>query len=87
MAVSQMAQILALANELKLGAFAEEDGSISLVAQSLVTDRRVSLHFTSGQKEFQVVRVDEQMCASASWITPSDIHAFGKIAKWVTAKL
>jgi len=83
----RLAPHIALAPRLKSGAFTDDDGGVSLVLQSLVTDRRVSCRVPPGGTDITVIRVDESMQADTIPITLDDPSAPRELAAWVTKRV
>jgi hypothetical protein len=80
-----LAPHLALAIRLKWGAFTEEDGGISLVVQSLVTDRRLNCRIGSDGSSVSTIRIDEHMHAETTAISVDDAKP-KELAAWVTSR-
>jgi hypothetical protein len=83
----QLAPHVALAPQLKAAAFAEDEGGISLVLQSLVTDRRLNYRIPPQGDRVTVIQIDERMEAKSTTISFSDRAATRELAKWVTTRV
>lgn len=80
----RLAPHVALAPHLKSGAFTEDGGGISLVLQSLVTDRRLNCRVTADGSAVSAIRIDECMEAECHAISLDDPNAARELAEWVT---
>lgn len=77
---------VALAPRLKSGAFTEDDGGISLVFQSLVTDRRVTCRIDPRGTRVSAIRIDEGMRADSPVMSLDNRDAPRELAEWVTKR-
>ena len=78
-----IADNVALAVKLKRAASANDDGSVSLVLQSVATSRRVNYRIPLDGATVSVLRVDEHLQTSVIDMTPSDAEALQEMAEWV----
>ena len=78
-----LAPSIALGQQLRWGAFIEEDGSLSLVIQSILTDRRATWRLAPNQSVATVTKIDEQMQAEVSGFDPLDRKRTEELAEWV----
>ena len=83
----RLAPHLALAPQLKAGAFTEDDGGVSLVFQSLVTDRRLSCRIPPDGTHISAIRIDEGMRADRGPVLVSHPDAPRELAEWVTKRV
>jgi hypothetical protein len=82
----RLAPHVALVSRLRTGAFTEDDGGISLVFQSLVTDRRIDCRIAADGASVSVLRIDERMQATSAPISLSDAEVPRELAEWVTRR-
>jgi hypothetical protein len=82
----RLAPHVVLAPQLKAGAFVEDEGGISLVLQSLVTDRRVNYRIPRQGGSLTVIQIDERMVAKSTTVSLDDRSATREFAKWVTTR-
>ena len=68
---------------LKWAAFGEETGGVSLVLQSLVTDRRVDFRISSDGMKVSAISIDADLAATSVPIAPEDRNALRERAAWV----
>lgn len=85
--VQRLAPHIALAPQLKVGAFVEDEGGISLVLQSLVTDRRLNYRIPPQGDHVTVIQIDERMQAKSMSLSVDDRAAIRELAKWVTTRV
>jgi len=71
------------APQLKYAAFAEEDGGVTLVLQSLITDRRLTCRVGASGTTIVIHRIDEFMTAHQAAISPDHAAAPRELAEWV----
>jgi hypothetical protein len=83
----RLAPHVALAPQLKVAAFVEDEGGISLVLQSLVTDRRLSYRIPPEGDRVTVIQIDERMDAKSTTVSLSDRAATRELAKWVRTRV
>ena len=79
---TMLAQQLALSSSLKWAAFSEDEGGLSLVIQSLLTDRRLSFKITS-DGDISVVQIDENMETDMYSISLSKEDELARLGTWV----
>jgi hypothetical protein len=72
---------------LKAGAFVEDEGGISLVLQSLVTDRRLTYRISPQGDRVTVIQIDEGMEAKTTTVSSDDRAKTRELAKWVTTRV
>jgi hypothetical protein len=82
-----LAPHVAFAPRLKWAAFTEEDGGISLVAQSLVTDRRINCRIRADGSAITAVRIDEHMQTETFPVLLANPDIGRELAEWVTTRL
>ncbi len=82
----RVAPHIALAPRLKWAAFTEDDGGISLVLQSLVTDRRLNCRIAPDGSIVSVIRIDESMQADSMRVLLTDANVPRELAGWVTKR-
>ncbi|MDM8007417.1 MAG: hypothetical protein QUV05_14860 [Phycisphaerae bacterium] len=85
--VQRLAPHVALARQLKAGAFVEDEGGISLVLQSLVTDRRLTYRISPQGDRVTVIQIDEGMEAKTTTVSSDDRAKTRELAKWVTTRV
>ncbi len=83
---ARIAPRVAFAQRLAWGSFVQEDGSIAIVLQSLVTDRRVTFVVSGLRDRVQVNQVDEGMRHSTSLVTLQDDEQIRRLTAWVTKR-
>lgn len=66
-------------------AFAEDDGCVALVVQSLATGRRLTCRVSADGKTVRVIRIDERMKSEVSDFSLGDNGAPRELAAWVLA--
>ena len=76
----QIEPCVSLARNLKWAAFADEYGRVSLVLQSLTTNRRLTYGFDDG---ISAIRIDEKNKSERFEISASDDGALLDLAEWV----
>lgn len=81
---NSLAPHLALAPQLRWAVFAEDDGGVSLVAQSLISDRRLSC-IISREGSVSVLAIDEKMSTKRESVDLADRDAWRRWANWVNA--
>jgi len=79
-----VAPLAALAPRLKRAAFTEETGAVSLVLQSLVTDRRVDFRIAVDGRVIDALRIDENMRPESFTFSMDQSHLPRELARWVT---
>lgn len=82
----RLAPHVALAPQLKFGAFTEDDGGVSLVLQSLITDRRLNCRIPPEGAPLTAIRIDEHMGAESLEFSLTDRNAPRELAEWVTKR-
>ena len=80
----RIAPCLALSPGLKWTAFTEDSGDVSLVLQSLNTNRRLSFHIPSDGVGISALRIDEQMRSESFLVSLDEVGALREKAEWVT---
>lgn len=80
----RVAPLAALAPRLKRAAFTEETGAVSLVLQSLVTDRRVDFRIAVDGRVIDALRIDENMHPESFAFSVDQSHSPRELARWVT---
>lgn len=83
----RLAPHVVLAPQVKSGAFSEDNGGISLVLQSLVTDRRLDVQITPEGTVLSAIRIDEHMQADSVTVSLNDPNAPRELAEWVTSRV
>jgi hypothetical protein len=83
----RLAPHVALAPRLKSGAFTEDNGGVSLVLQSLVTDRRLNCRIAPDGVAVSAIRIDERMRASSAPVALNDPNVPKELAEWVTSRV
>ncbi len=83
----RLAPHVALAPRLEWGAFTEDNRGVSLVLQSLVTDRRINCRIQSGGSAISAVRVDEHMRVDTIPVLLSAPDVGRELAEWVTRRV
>jgi hypothetical protein len=78
---------IALAPRLKSAAFVEEAGTVSLVLQSLVTDRRLNYRVSTDGGQLSVTRIDEAMDLEELQVSIDDANTLRELAGWVTTRV
>lgn len=81
-----VALYVALTPRLKAALFLEDDGSLAFVAQSLLTDRRLTIRLDSDGRQFEIVRTDEHMQTVRDVVGQLDGSANKELAEWVTRR-
>lgn len=82
LATHLMCSVLPMSDGIQLGIFANEDGSIEVIAQSTDTDRRLTCRFES--EEFYVARIDRGLNRiQTSAMNIQDIAEIKKLAEWI----
>ena len=71
---------------LKSGAFAEDDGCVALVVQSLATGRRLTCRVSADGNTVGVIRIDENMKSEVSHMSLGDKGTPRELARWVLAR-
>lgn len=71
---------------LKWGPFTLDTGGISLVLQSLSTDRRLSCDIPPSGNDLSVTGIDKHMVISGCNVFSNDKEGWAKLAKWVITK-
>ena len=66
-------------------AFAEDDGCVALVVQSLATGRRLTCRVSADGNTVRVIRIDERMKSEVSDFSLGDKGAPRELAGWVLA--
>jgi len=82
----QLAPFLSSSGSLKSGAFAEDNGCVALVIQSLTTDRRLTCRFSADGRTVHVIRIDEHMNSAVSHWSPDEGETLRGLAEWVLGK-
>ena len=77
---------IVLAPRLKYAAFSEESGGVSLVLQSLITDRRVNYRISPEGVTVSVIAVDECMATTTNELSSHDESDLRGKAKWVRSR-
>lgn len=80
----RVAPLAAPAPRLKGVAFTEETGAVSLVLQSLVTDRRVDFRITVDGRVIDALRIDEDMRPESFTFSMDQSDLPRELARWVT---
>jgi hypothetical protein len=83
----RLAPHVVLAPQLKSGAFTEDNGGISLVLQSLVTDRRLDVRIAPEGTVLSAIRIDERLQADSIALSVNDPNAPKELAEWVTSRV
>lgn len=82
----EMTAHLALAKRLKVGTFLEDSGAVSLVVQSLITDRRVTCRIAPRGEAIRAIQIDEKMHARTGDVDLADENAARELAEWVITR-
>ena len=77
---------LALVPGIKWGAFTEDNGGISLVIQSLVSDRRLSCRIPLDGATLSAIQIDEKMTAQTRNVLLDNKDTWRELAEWVTSR-
>lgn len=81
-----LAPFLIPSASLKSGAFAEDDGCVALVVQSLATGRRLTCRVSTDGNTVRVIRIDENMKSEVSHMSLGDKGTPRELARWVLAR-
>lgn len=81
-----VAQVVVFDDGLKRAAYAEEDGSVFLVLQSLVSDRRIEYQISPDGLRLTTHEIDEQMQHRSAQMPLEDVAAVQERAKWVVGR-
>jgi len=82
----RMSTSLVFSSDLKNAIFVEGDGDVSLIIQSLLTNRRVNCSFFNSKNRCHVFCIDENMKCSTRTIDGSSMTEPREIAAWVMDK-
>lgn len=82
--IRRIAPHVALALKLKCAAFGEEDGGVSLVLQSMVTNRRLTCRIAADGSTMIVHAIEETMAPTKITLSTNDASAPRELAAWVT---
>ena len=77
---------LAFLPGIKWGAFTEDSGGISLVLQSLVSDRRLNCRIAPDGVTISALKIDEHMIAKASEVLLDNKNTWRELTEWVTSR-
>ena len=80
-----LAPFLIPSASLKSGAFAEDDGCVALVVQSLATGRRLTCRVSTDGNTVRVIRIDENMKSEVSHMSLGDEKRRAS-CRWVLAR-
>lgn len=80
-----LAPFLIPSASLKSGAFAEDDGCVALVVQSLATGRRLTCRVSADGNTVHIIRIDERMDSGVSHFNLGDKGTPRELAGWVLA--
>lgn len=81
-----LAPFLIPSASLKSGAFAEDDGCVALVVQSLATGRRLTCRVSADGNTVRIIRIDERMKSEVSHFSLGDKGTPRELAEWVLAR-
>lgn len=84
--VKLIAPVAAMNPAIRRAAFSEDDGSVSFVLQSLVTDRRVSYRIDANGRSVNILAIDEQMHPSSLVALLTDTDTLKEKAEWVAQR-
>lgn len=71
---------------MKWGAFGEDGGGVSLVLQSLITDRRVDFRISPDGARLTAIHIDENMRCESVVLSVTDGDALRERAGWVNER-
>ena len=86
MALLIIDRLLAPPRGLKWGAFGEDGGGVSLVLQSLISDRRVDFRISPDGACLTAIRIDENMRSESVVLSVTDRDALRERAGWVNQR-
>ncbi len=84
--MSRLAPHVAWAPGLKVAAFTEDNGGVSVILQSLVTDRRVNLRISPDGTRMCAVLTDEHMETRVRQDCENEPQLPRELAAWVTSR-
>lgn len=85
--MNRLAPHVALAPRLKVAAFTEDNAGVSLILQSLVTDRRVNLRISPDGTSTCAILTDERMETQVRQVRENEPQLPRELAAWVTSRL
>jgi len=77
---------VALAPHMKVAAFTEDSSGVSLVFQSLITDRRLNLRIAPDGAAVSAIYTDELMDVRVRLVRDDDPDLARELAEWVTSR-
>ncbi len=81
-----LAPFLISSPSLKCAAFAEDDGSMALVVQSIGSGRRLTCRVSADENAVRIIRIDERMKSEVSHMSLGDKDTPRELAEWVLAR-